>query len=90
MKGILEELKIQKTNFGVCSGEWIKNPVGEELVSINPATGEEIARVLKAVPESYEEVVLAAQESFKSWRMLPAPKRGEIVRQIGEELRIYK
>src|ERR1700732_3297485 len=61
-----------------------------ELVSYNPATGAEIGRVQLASSEDYEVIVLRAQSTFERWRMLPAPQRGEIVREIGEELRDAK
>jgi aldehyde dehydrogenase (NAD+) len=52
----------------------------EEIISYNPATGEELGRVALATAEDYERVVDRAQRTFERWRMLPAPKRGEIVR----------
>ena len=58
-----------------------------EVVSYNPATGAELGRVPLASSEDYEVIVLRAQRTFERWRMLPAPKRGEIVREIGDELR---
>jgi aldehyde dehydrogenase (NAD+) len=61
-----------------------------EVVSYNPATGAELGRVPLASVEDYEAVVAHAQQAFERWRMLPAPHRGEIVRQIGDELRKAK
>lgn len=87
---IMKRLGIEATNFGACDGIWGADPNDEELVSINPATGIIIARVLQASHNNYERVIRSAQETFKTWRMLPAPKRGEIVRQIGNELREHK
>jgi aldehyde dehydrogenase (NAD+) len=63
---------------------------GTEVVSYNPATGAELGRVPLAVEEDYDDVVWQARQVFERWRMLPAPKRGEIVREIGEELRRAK
>jgi len=74
----------------VCTGEWLKKPKGEELVSVNPATGKPLATVLQASPEDYAMVVEKAARAFKTWRVMPAPKRGEVVRQLGLELRKYK
>ena len=51
--------------------------------------GEEIAKVTLADEAAYEKVIEAAQEAFKEWRLLPAPQRGEIVRQFGNELRTW-
>ena len=61
-----------------------------ELASVNPVDGSEIARVKLAGRTEYGTAVTRASEMFERWRMLPAPRRGEIVRQIGEELRAYK
>ena len=87
---VLERLEIEPVNSGACYGDWIPNPSGGELESINPATGEALAKVLRAGPADYECVVARAQAAFSEWRMIPAPKRGEIVRQIGNELRLHK
>ena len=87
---ILERLHIEPVNSGACYGDWIADPSGGEIESINPATGEPLAKVLRAGPEDYERVAASAQEAFLDWRMVPAPKRGEVVRQIGNELRAHK
>ena len=87
---VLERLEIEPVNSGACYGDWIPNPSGGELESINPATGEALAKVLRAGRADYECVVARAQAAFSEWRMIPAPKRGEIVRQIGNELRLHK
>ena len=90
MLDFVKELGIEEVNSGACYGKWIDKPTGGELVSISPIDGEPIATVLQASEEEYEFVAGKAQEAFLKWRMVPAPKRGEIVRQIGEELRKYK
>lgn len=90
MKDFLEKLGIEEVNSGVYHGEWEKAPTGGELISYNPTTGEPIARVLQASPEDYEKTMKKAHEAFLEWRMVPAPKRGEVVRQIGLKLREYK
>ena len=87
VQSILDRLGIEPVNSGACWGEWIAAPSGAELASINPATGEELARIRMAAEEDYDEVVWRAAQTFKEWRMLPAPKRGQIVREIGDELR---
>ena len=61
-----------------------------EVVSYNPATGAELGRLPLASIADYEAVISKASATFERWRMLPAPQRGEIVRQIGEELRASK
>jgi len=90
VEAILERLEIEPVNSGACGGEWLPVPLGPELDSINPADGSLIAKVQTAGPREYERVVQRAQEAFEGWRMTPAPKRGEIVRDIGNELRQHK
>jgi aldehyde dehydrogenase (NAD+) len=87
---ILQKLDIQPLNSGVCHGDWIAEPGGGVLESISPATGEVLARIRMAAPADYEAVMQRASETFLRWRLLPAPKRGEIVREIGNELRAHK
>ena len=87
---ILERLHVEPLNSGACYGDWIADPSGGELDSFNPATGELLAKVQMAGPDDYESVVAHAREAFLDWRMIPAPKRGEIVREIANELREHK
>jgi aldehyde dehydrogenase (NAD+) len=87
---ILERLDVEPLNSGACYGEWIANPSGGELTSWNPATGAALARVQMAGPADYECVVARAAEAFHDWQMTPAPQRGEVVREIGVELRRHK
>ena len=87
---ILERLEIEPVNSGACDGEWIANPSGGELASINPADGSVIARVRMAGREDYERIAHSAAQAFLEWRMIPAPKRGEIVRELADELRRFK
>jgi len=89
MRELLEKLGIDKQNPGACTGEWIDTR-GDELVSINPASGEPIASVRQATAEDYERVIEESENAFRSWRGVPAPKRGEVVRQLGEALRRHK
>jgi aldehyde dehydrogenase (NAD+) len=87
---ILEKVSIEPVNSGSCYGDWVASPSGGELASLNPATGEPLARIQLAAPADYECVVARASEAFLDWRMVPAPRRGEIVREIGNELRACK
>jgi aldehyde dehydrogenase (NAD+) len=87
---VLARLEIEPVNSGACGASWIERPSGGELVSLNPATGCEIARVWMAGVEDYDRIVREAAETFRKWRLVPAPKRGQIVREIGDELRAYK
>jgi aldehyde dehydrogenase (NAD+) len=92
MKALLEKLQLKEVNSGAGSGPdaWIAEPGGEALVSYNPATGQAIATVQQANGTAYDAVVSKATEAFKTWRAMPAPKRGEVVRQLGEALREAK
>jgi len=87
---ILQALKINAENDGVSTGSnWLKTK-GEKIASYSPVDGKLIATVTTADKNSYEAVVAKAQEAFAVWRQWPAPKRGEVVRQIGEALRREK
>ena len=86
----LKTLKIQANNNGVSTGlNWLKSK-GEKLHSWSPVDGKLIASVTGADANSYEAVIKKAQAAFLEWRNWPAPKRGEIVRQVGEALRLNK
>jgi aldehyde dehydrogenase (NAD+) len=89
---LLKKLAITDVNPGACYGPdgWIVDSQGSEVASCNPATGEPIARVVQARPEIYERVLAEAGRAFDSWRMVPAPKRGEVVRDLGNALREMK
>ena len=87
---MLKDLGLKEINNGASTGaEWIETN-GEFLESYSPADGKLIGKVKQASWDDYEKIVAKAQEAFKYWRMVPAPKRGEIVRQMGDELRKYK
>jgi len=82
----LKELGLGEDNDGVFDGtSW--GGSGEVVTSYNPANGKAIARVRTATPDDYERCVSAMQEAQKVWCTKTAPARGEIVRQVGEELR---
>jgi aldehyde dehydrogenase (NAD+) len=87
---ILEQLGIEATNSGASTGSYWYATNGEAIDSISPVDGSLIASVTAATPAEYEKVIEKAQEAFKQWRLVPAPKRGEIVRQLAEKLREYK
>ncbi len=90
MKDFLKELGLAETNEGTFTGEkWI-NSNGKVFESYSPVDGKLIGTVKGSSIENYETVVAQAQTAFAEWRMWPAPKRGEIVRQIGEALRKNK
>ena len=85
----LADLGIADTNPGAYDGTWRKTS-GEMLESRNPATGELIASVTQATREDYDACVEAATEAFLRWREEPAPRRGEIVRRMGNAMREKK
>ena len=86
----LKILNVEPNNSGVSTGsKWTKT-TGEKIDSFSPVDGKLIRSVNAADKESYEKVIQTAEIAFKLWRMLPAPQRGEIVRQIGDALRHYK
>ncbi|MFT3980731.1 MAG: aldehyde dehydrogenase family protein [Ferruginibacter sp.] len=90
MIAFLKKLGIIAANEGVSTGvTWLKSK-GEIITSYSPVDGREIAKVKGADKNNYEAVVIKAAEAFEQWRTWPAPKRGEVVRQIGEELRNQK
>ncbi|HVF17927.1 MAG TPA: aldehyde dehydrogenase family protein [Steroidobacteraceae bacterium] len=72
------------------NGGWSTDTSGSVIESVNPATGELLGRVRSATAADYERIMVAAREAFVRWRTVPAPKRGEIVRLIGDELRAHK
>lgn len=87
---ILAQLGIEEINNGASTGgKWFKTR-GERIDSYSPVDGRLIASVNSATEVDYEAVILKAQEAFKAWRQVPAPKRGEVVRQLAEKIRFYK
>jgi aldehyde dehydrogenase (NAD+) len=87
---ILIDLGIEEINYGVSTGEnWIDTS-GDITSSYSPIDNKEIAKVKNATLDDYEHVIKTAQEAFKKWRAVPAPVRGEVVRQIGLALREKK
>lgn len=89
IKKVLDSLHITESNNGCSTGR--KNfSNGEEIISSSPVNGQKIASVKAASEDDYKKVIATAQTAFKEWRMTPAPKRGEVVRQYGELLRKRK
>lgn len=87
----LKRLGIEDNNPGTWSGTTALDDRGDEtLTSYSPIDSKPIATVTWTSEEKYEEVVGNAEEAFKQWRMTPPPERGEIVRQIGDQLRKHK
>ncbi len=91
MNDILKQLGLGEVNDGTwLGGNSTSDDAGALIESINPSTGELIASVRSTTPAEYEAVVKAAQEAFIEWRKVPAPIRGEAVRNIANGLRKYK
>ncbi len=86
----LDKLGIEKINTGLSTGaKWVETK-GSVLESVNPSTGEVIAGIKTAETGDYEKMMVKAGEAFREWQQWPAPKRAEVVRQIGLKLREYK
>ncbi|MBL1279969.1 MAG: aldehyde dehydrogenase family protein [Fluviicola sp.] len=90
IKAILDQFGIEAVNNGASTGGHWFNTRGEKIDSISPVDGTVIASINSASEADYEAVVLKGQEAFKEWKTWPAPKRGEVVRQLAEKLREYK
>jgi aldehyde dehydrogenase (NAD+) len=92
MKKLLEELGLTAINAGTYSadGGWLADEKAPLVDSINPASGEVIARVRTSTPAQYEQLMVSARRVAKEWAKVPAPKRGEAVRLVCEELRRQK
>ena len=86
----LKALHIELNNQGVSTGSKWLSSTGEKIDSLSPVDGKLIGSVNTADKNSYEKIIQTAEAAFKKWRMMPAPQRGEIVRQVGESLRKYK
>ena len=89
IKNILDHLGIQENNHG-CSTGTKHFGSGPTINSISPVNGRLIAQTSSTTEDDYHKVIAAATSAFKTWRMTPAPQRGEIVRQFGNKLREYK
>jgi aldehyde dehydrogenase (NAD+) len=91
-QALLKKLHIEEINPGVSTGSdnWISDPRAKEIISYNPSTGDRIASVIPATADTYQQVIATAQKSFLSWRQVPAPKRGLVIRDLADALRENK
>jgi aldehyde dehydrogenase (NAD+) len=87
---VLKRLGINDVNKGACTGAKWLDTKGQLTSSISPINGEVVANITNASIDDYELIMAKAQQAFLEWRKWPAPRRGEVVRQIGEALRIHK
>jgi aldehyde dehydrogenase (NAD+) len=88
MSNFLKTLGIESSNLGGFDGQWLGS--GPVLDVITPIDGSKIGAVKQVTEDEYDRIVARAHEAFLKWRMVPAPKRGEVVRQLGVRLREVK
>jgi len=89
IKAALKELGIKPHNAGTSTGsKWMSS--GKDIESFSPVDGKKIGSVSTTTSEEFNEVMAVSMSAFKTWRLMPAPRRGEIVRQFGERLRVLK
>ena len=86
----LTTLGVKKSNPGTSTGKKWLNSTGAFIESYSPADGKLIGKVKSTDEKSFAQAVAQSQKAFKEWRLVPAPRRGEVVRQIGQSLRKYK
>ncbi|HXT22400.1 MAG TPA: aldehyde dehydrogenase family protein, partial [Thermoanaerobaculia bacterium] len=86
---LLSSLGLERENAGAFAGSWLPTR-GALVESVNPATGESIGAVRLAGLDDYQRCAEITVEAFHEWRTWPAPKRGEVVRQLGQRLRDHK
>src|SRR5512138_3682069 len=87
---ILRTFDLHAENLGVCLGPGAWRGSGASIASINPANGMPLARVATATAEDIGAAIEAATRAASAWQTVPAPRRGEAVRQFGELLRAHK
>jgi aldehyde dehydrogenase (NAD+) len=87
---VLDQLGIKPVNQGISTGVNNWDGSGQTFESFSPVNGEKIAEISSADKVDYDKVVATAQAAFIEWRRVPAPRRGEIVRQMGDQLRLHK
>jgi aldehyde dehydrogenase (NAD+) len=85
---LLKKLGLKASNPGVFCGEWLGS--GSVINAVSPCDGKTLATVRQATPEEYELSVKRASAAFQKWQLVPAPKRGELIRQLGNALREAK
>jgi aldehyde dehydrogenase (NAD+) len=86
----LDDLGVKRSNYGVSTGsKWFKT-TGKAIASFSPVDGKVIGSVYATDEKAYRKTVATSLDAFKEWKKWPAPKRGEVVRQIGVQLRKYK
>jgi aldehyde dehydrogenase (NAD+) len=92
MRDIFSALDLHETNSGAwCpDGGWSNDSSGPVIDSVNPTTGERLGRVRSATAADYERILVSSRRVFDEWKIVPAPKRGEAIRLVADELRRHK
>ena len=92
MDDILKKLSIKEKNYGSCVGgeNWMSTSTEGVIESVNPSNGKVIARVLKCSEADYDKVLSESNKAFNKWRKVPAPVRGQLIFEMGNELRRNK
>ena len=92
MENILKKLSISSKNYGSCIGGqgWIQTSTEGQIESRNPSNNNIISTVYKCSEDDYEKVISASTEAFEEWRKVPAPIRGQLIFEMGNELRANK
>src|SRR5512135_2347962 len=88
MNEVLRSLGMSDVNPGGFAGTWVGSGKAQAVVS--PIHGEKLATVSNVTPAEFEDVVAKCHKAWESWKLVPAPKRGEVVRALGDELRRNK
>ena len=88
MHQVLGKLGLTESNLGGFNGEWLGSGSRQQVVS--PVDGELLAEVVNVNPAEFAQVLAGCHQAFESWRLVPAPKRGEVVKELGDELRRNK
>src|SRR3989337_1747938 len=92
MRDIFSALDLGEINSGAWSadGGWSQDTSGPVIDSVNPATGALLGRVRSATAADYERILVSSRRVFDQWKIVPAPKRGEAIRWVANELRAHK
>lgn len=90
MKDIFEALDLTENNSGSFSGNWLSRSEKDILASYSPIDSRLLGKISLSSEKDYEEIIKSSVSCFEDWRILPAPQRGEVIRQIGDELRRLK
>lgn len=90
MGNTFESLGLKSENSGCFNGQWLPATAGDRIAINSPIDLSPLGSVISCSEEQYELTIKSSVETFEKWRLLPAPKRGELVRQIGQELRTHK